>query len=171
MAFYYQHPEYLGLQDRVLRLSNRLRERVAVQSVYLVARHFYRNLPGWTPEALAKRFDLPTEPLGHIFAALEKANIFVESRADPAIFVPAQDLARVRITQILEIVRTAEEKTEIQASRIHSEPVVDDIMKRMDGAIYTELGEITVKDLVMSESSSPITIEAMDGEAGGENGE
>ena len=43
VAFYYQHPEYLGIQDRVFRLSNRLRERVALHAVYLVSKHFLTN--------------------------------------------------------------------------------------------------------------------------------
>lgn len=161
VAFYYQNPEYLGIQDRVLRLSNRLRERVALQSVYLVARHFYHNLPGWTPEALGKRFDVPTEPLGRIFRALETANVLVETRSDPPTYLPARDLDMVRVRDILEIVRTAEEKTQVHSDRIHSEPVVDNLMKRIDTAIGTELGEITVKDLVVSESGATVSIDDM----------
>ena len=171
VAFYYQNPEYLGIQDRVLRLSNRLRERVALQSVYLSARHFYHNLPGWTPEALGKRFDVPTEPLGQIFRALEKANVLVETRGDPPTYLPARDLDAVRVRDILEIVRTAEEKTQVHSDRIHSEPVVDNLMKRIDTAICTELGEITVKDLVMSKSGAMVSIEDMGREKIAENGE
>ena len=171
VAFYYQNPQYLGIQDRALTLSNRLRERVALQSVYLVARHFYRDLPGWTPEALGKRFDVPTEPLGRIFGALEKAKILVETRSDPPTFLPARDLDTVRVRDILEIVRTAEEKAQLHSDRIHSEPIVDDIMKRVDTAIYAELGEITVKDLVMSESGSMVSINHMGREKISENGE
>lgn len=171
VAFYYQNPEYLGIQDRVLRLSNRLRERVALQSVYLIARHFYHNLPGWTPEALGKRFDVPTEPLGRIFRALEKAHVLVETKSDPPTYLPARDLDAVRVRDILEIVRTAEEKTQVHSDRIHSEPVVDDIMKRLDMAIRTELGEITVKDLVMSESGTMVSIKDMGREKIAENGE
>ena len=171
VAFYYQNPEYLGIRDRVLRLSNRLRERVALQSVYLVARHFYRDLPGWTPEALGKRFDVPAEPLGRIFRALEKAKILVETRADPPTFLPARDLDSVRVREILEIVRTAEEKTQVHADRIHAEPIVDEVMKRVDTAIYAELGEITVKDLVMSESGSLVSIKNLGREQVMENGE
>ena len=156
VAFYYQNPEYLGIRDRVLRLSNRLRERVALQSVYLVASHFYHDLPGWTPEALGKRFDVPTEPLGRIFRALERAKILVETRGDPPTFVPARDFDAVRVSDVLEVVRTAEEKTQVHADRIHSEPIVEGLMERIDKAITTELGEITVKDLVMSESGSPV---------------
>ena len=118
VAFYYQHPEYLGIQDRVLHLGNRLRERVALQSVYLVAKHFSHELPGWLPEALGKHFDVPTEPLGRIFSALETANILVETRGESPTFVPARDFPSIRLTEILAVVRTAEEKTQVHASRI-----------------------------------------------------
>ena len=162
VAFYYQHPEYLGIQDRVLRLSNRLRERVALQSVYLVAKHFFHELPGWTPEALGKHFDVPTEPLGRIFTALEKANILVETRGESPKFVPARDFGSIRITEILAVVRTAEERTQVHASRIQSGPIIDDIMLRLDHAVRSELGDLTVKDLVMSESRVPGLSEQME---------
>ena len=77
----------------------------------------------------------------------------------------------MRVRDILEIVRTAEEKTQVHSDRIHSEPVVDDIMKRLDMAIRTELGEITVKDLVMSESGTMVSIKDMGREKIAENGE
>ena len=159
VAFYYQHPEYLGIQDRVLRLSNRLRERVALQAVYLVAKHFFHNLPGWTPEVLGKHFDVPTEPLGRIFSALEDAKILVETRSDSPVFLPARDFNNVQIAEILKVVRTAEEKTQVHANRIPSEPIIDDIMERLDHATNSELGEITLKDLVMAESCSPVSIQ------------
>ena len=44
-------------------------------------------------------------------------------------------------------------------------------MKRVDTAIYAELGEITVKDLVMSESGSLVSIKNLGREQVMENGE
>jgi len=70
VSFCSQHPEYLGVQDRSLRLSNRLRERLALQVVYLIAQHFRRGLPGWSMTDFCKRFDVLSEPLARILRAM-----------------------------------------------------------------------------------------------------
>lgn len=154
VAFYYQHPEYLGVQHE-LRFSNRLRERIALQTIYLIARHYYKNLPGWTPDTLAKRFDVPVEPLGRIFRALEAGGILVQARGEPPNYLPARDLDTVRVKEILDLVRTAEERTQLHYDRIQSEPVIDRLMTQLDQSVEATLGDTTVKDLAMSEAAPP----------------
>ena len=72
-----------------------------------------------------------------------------------------RDLDTVRVKEVLDIVRTAEEKTLFHSDRIQSEAVVDGIMERVDSAVNAALGEMSVKDLVMSESGSVVSMEGL----------
>jgi membrane protein len=48
MAFYLQHPEYLYVKPGEPRLSNRMRERLALVVVHLMGSHFLKGKPPWT---------------------------------------------------------------------------------------------------------------------------
>ncbi|MGD8935334.1 MAG: YihY/virulence factor BrkB family protein, partial [Thiogranum sp.] len=63
VAFYAQYPQYLTREPVRLRLSNRLRERLALQIMFMVADHHLRKLKPWTAEALVHRLGLPMQPV------------------------------------------------------------------------------------------------------------
>ena len=156
VAFYTQHPEYLGVQQRSLRLSNRLRERVALQVVYLIGRAFYANEPGWTLIGLAKRFDVPSEPLRAILDALETNGLVGQTRDDPPRFLPARALDGVTVKEVLDMVRSAEEQSQIRSDRIGNEPAVDAVMADIDAAVSAALGDLTIRGLVESEADTSV---------------
>ena len=61
IAFYHQHPEYLTLRSRDARLSNRLKERLALSAMYLITQSHFRGTSPWTAEGLAKHLAVPTD--------------------------------------------------------------------------------------------------------------
>ena len=108
---------------------------------------------------MGKLFDVPTEPLSRIFNALENAKFLVETRGESLTFVPARDFESIRVTEVLAVVRTDEEKPQVHASRIQSVPIIDDIMQRIYDVVRVELRELTIKDLVMFESCQTVLTE------------
>ncbi len=60
VSFYLQHPEYLYAEPGEPRLSNRMRERLALAIMYLIGLHFIRGRPPWTLQQLAQRLCVPT---------------------------------------------------------------------------------------------------------------
>ncbi|MDX2316646.1 MAG: YihY/virulence factor BrkB family protein, partial [Gammaproteobacteria bacterium] len=77
VAFYDQHPEYLGLLTHELRFSSRVRERLSLLACFLIVQHFQYRLEPWTDVALARRLGVPLETLSELLEQFEKATIVV----------------------------------------------------------------------------------------------
>jgi len=59
IAFYLQYPEYLSSRERDLRLSNRLRERLALKLMQRVVRRHFAGPEGATEDELAQALRMP----------------------------------------------------------------------------------------------------------------
>ena len=59
VAFYTQHPEYLGLLDKDLHVSARMRERIGLQAMVEIGRRHYFANPPFSAAALAERLRVP----------------------------------------------------------------------------------------------------------------
>ena len=162
IAFYTQHPEYVGIRQRSLHMSARLQERVALQVAYLIGRHYYQALPGWTLNGFGKRFDVPAEPLGAILSALESAGLLVQTRDEPPHFVPARDFGVVTVKEILDEVRRAQESNQVRAENLNNEPVVDGIVEKIDAALDIAVGSITIRQLAETEAACFASIDQPD---------
>ena len=152
VAFYTQYPEYLGDQKRALSLSNRVRERLGLQVAYLISRHYFQDLPGWSIAEFSRRFGVPAEPLGVLLTSMEKTGLVVQTRDEPARYVPARDFGAVTVKDVLDSVRCAEEQSEIAHRRIRTEPVVDALMDTYEGALESAFGSMTLRELIESET-------------------
>jgi membrane protein len=88
IAFYVQNPVALRIGRREPRISNGLRERIALNAMYLIALAFRNGDPGCTTTVLAE-----LEAAGLISATQEEA------------LVPGRDLSRITLADILAAVR------------------------------------------------------------------
>ncbi len=159
VAFYSQNPQYVGAESRELRLSNRLKERVALQALLLIARHHYESLPAWSLDDLAKRMRIPPEPVRRIFDALEAGGVLVQTAREPPGYVPARDFGSLRLREVLELVRSAEERDRIHPRRVSSDSAVDRLIARLDESLDDALGSSTVKDLAQDRVSPLVAME------------
>ena len=163
LAFYTQNPDHLGVGRRGLRLSNRRREQFALQVMCLVARHYYQGLSGWTDVGFAKRFGLPAESLGFILTALQDAGLLVQTRDEPPHFVPACDFGTVTVKQVLDQVRNAEDGPQHLVRSSTCEPVVDEVMKKVDAAVDIAVGLTSIRELIDSKTPCFASIAQADG--------
>jgi membrane protein len=62
VAFYRQHPEYVVAPGGEPHLSNRMRERVALVVMSLIADHYHKGRPGWTMQQLSQALTCPHMP-------------------------------------------------------------------------------------------------------------
>ncbi|MEJ2509376.1 MAG: YihY/virulence factor BrkB family protein, partial [Gammaproteobacteria bacterium] len=69
IAFYHQHPEYLSVRRREMRLSARMQERLALLIMYLVARNYYQGRTAWTIRGLTQRLRIPMDLLEDVLLA------------------------------------------------------------------------------------------------------
>ncbi len=113
LAFYVQHPEYLPLGQRALSASNATRERLALSTMLLVGRDFEKPGHGWRIESLA---GAPPSAAAPARASRCRPHGRRSSDADerePA--VPARDLRRISVIDILAAVRSSERDSHHQS--------------------------------------------------------
>jgi membrane protein len=145
LAFYVQHPEYLPLGQRALSASNTTRERLALSTMLLVGRDFEKPGHGWRIESLAAHLRVPRHLLEPVAAALMNAGLL--TRTNENRLIPARDLRRIGLIDILASVRSSERDSHHQAVddwNATVSAVADDIER----ALRDALGERTLADLV-----------------------
>ena len=150
VAFYDQHPEYLGLLTHELRFSSRVRERLSLLACFLIVQHFQYRLDPWTDVALARRLGVPLETLSELLEEFEKASIVVAVGGNTDAHVPARDPASVTVSEVLEGARSAGESHQFSYDNIASVPAVDGIYAAIDDAVGNALGPRTMRDLVLA---------------------
>lgn len=149
IAFYHQQPEYLGLDRSDLQLSPRMRERLALQIMFLVAqRHYEEDATAWSIDGLAQRLRLPVDAVGRVLDALESDGLLAVSGDRDDRYLPAKALETLALTEVLASVRTGEETALLNAERLPAEPSVDALGERIDAAVAGVLGTFTLRDLV-----------------------
>jgi membrane protein len=133
-AFYLQHPEYVVPQMGEPRLSNRMRERVALMAVYLVGRAFRDGEPAWTFAALTQRLGVPMHALDAVLGALQRGGILLQTGDDPPAFLPARDLHGIAIDDVLRRVRAAGEENSLGPDAMPAPPELESLLSGMEAA-------------------------------------
>jgi len=146
VAFYHQHPEYLLSRVRDLRLSNRLRERLALLVAGQCARNYEAGTAAWTSDALSTRLGIPNSNTARILTILEQEGFLLRTAADPPCFVPARAPEAIRIKSLLDAVRCFEER-EHGCHGTAPDRGIAAVERRLDEAMAAALGDMTLRDL------------------------
>lgn len=149
IAFYHQYPQYLSVRRRALRLSNRLRERVALQVMYKVGGHHYQRLPALTAQQLARQLRLPLDVLETVLGCLERHGLLVESADDPPVYLPGRPLEETPLVEVVHAIRSAGEEAFFSAAHLPREAAVEAVMGDIDQALDQALEGRTLKDLAL----------------------
>ncbi|UCF87528.1 MAG: YihY/virulence factor BrkB family protein [Nitrospiraceae bacterium] len=154
VSFYHQYPQFLTVKKETLLLSNRLKERLALLIMYLIGYNFYHNVHPWTLNSLITRLELPVEPVQDVLMALEKHGLILETGDDPPSYIPAKDIETIKVKELLNAIRAAEEISYSIEHSFLSMREVDRVIGKVDNAIDGALGEESLKDLVVERSVS-----------------
>jgi membrane protein len=145
LAFYVQNPDDLRLGQRAPTASNTLRERLALTAMLLVGRDFARPDHGWRIESLAARIRVPRHVLEPVAAALTSAGLL--SRTNENRLIPARDLRRIALADILDAVRSSAHHSQHETEHDWN-PTVNAVAEHVEVAIREALGDRTLEDLV-----------------------
>jgi membrane protein len=140
VAFYFQNPAYLRIGRREPRLSNAMRERVALNIMYLVGKEFRQPTQGVDLRSLSQSLRIPSITLAPIAMGLEANGIITTSENEK--ILPARDIARISLADILKVVRVDGE------TGSHRNPKwdapVDQLGKNLDDAIANSLASTSL---------------------------
>jgi membrane protein len=150
VAFYVQYPKYMTLHRVRFVISNRLRERLALQLMYLIGYNYYHNLPPWDVDGLVARLDMPGQPVQRVLASLVDAGYLVEVPGEETpVYLPMHDIETMRLAELLAAVRQSGESRFLNASQLPGITPVDGLVARLDEMAGRIMEERTLKDLVV----------------------
>ncbi|MCH7502185.1 MAG: YihY/virulence factor BrkB family protein [Proteobacteria bacterium] len=144
LAFYFQNPAYLRIGRREPRLSNSMRERLALNVMFLVGRAF-RN-PGQIVNVgtLSETIKIPSITLAPVIAGLEKDGLLTSNDSEE--LLPGREMARIGLNDILAVVRIGGE------TGSHRDPEwaieIEGLGRQLDGALLTTVAGRSLSDLL-----------------------
>ena len=137
LSFYMQNRPYLRLGLTELRLSAVQREQLTLKVMYLIARSYQEGKTRWTVDALAHELGMPGIAISRIVGALENEHLV--TLADDESLLPARDLGKITIQEIIDIARN--EKAGQVTPRSFKVPAIDAISSKMDEAWRKSCGD------------------------------
>jgi membrane protein len=145
LAFYFQNPAFLRIGRREPRLSNAMRERLALNIMLLVGRAF-RDGESSTESVhtLARTLRIPSITLTPIIAGLESDGLLMSTEDED--LVPGREMARIPLNEILAVVREHGETGSYRDPKW-----ADEIMglgDQVDAAVAKTMGDKTLADLL-----------------------
>jgi membrane protein len=149
IAFYRQYPEYLAARSADLRLSNRLRERLALSVGAALAERHRSGQPPWTADALSHTLSVPMTNVAKMLHILEDGGFVLRTAAEPPGYVPARSPAVIPVADMLRGVRSdGEDRLRIQVPPHNA--VVTRLEHHIDVAVDEALEGMTLADLAES---------------------
>jgi membrane protein len=147
IAFYHQNPDFVTPYKEAARLSNRVKERLALSATLLIGQSYYRQEQPWTLERLAIRLRVSRDILGLVLGALERAGLMKRTADKPPVYLPGWAPEATPIKAILDAVRSSEEG-HVALSGVATDPVVERLEALLDAAVGQALDQQTVKDMI-----------------------
>lgn len=153
IACYHQYPALLVTPRREFRLSNRVKEKLALLVVTFIGRNFYTNAPAWSLESLAGRIGVPALSVETVLTAIQRAGYITETADDPPRYIPARSFETIPVKELLDTLRTAEEEPSTSDAMLPHETEVDMLLARVDKAVDASLRGSSLRELAMHDVS------------------
>jgi membrane protein len=159
VAFYTQHPEYLYLGSGEPRLSNRVRERLALSLMSRVASRFLAGQPAISLEQFTQQMRMPMHVLSTVVTALQDNELLQQTGDDPPLYLPARDPSMISVTQVLNAVRSAGEARFFSPDKLPTPAPVDEVLEKIRTAVETAAGSVSLRDLAeVSEGNGDVGV-------------
>ena len=103
LAFYHQRPAFLRIGRQEPRLSNAMRENLALNIMLLVGSAFRDSTSTMTISDVASKLKIPSIALAPIISALEQDGLLLSTEKEE--LLPGREMTRISLEQILDVVR------------------------------------------------------------------
>ncbi len=147
VAFYAQHPEYLFARGGEPRLSNRMRERLALSAMTLVVRRFLAGEAAPSLAEFTRQLGVPMHALQAVLDALGEQGLLAQSADEPTRFLPGRDPSLISVSQVLATVRAAGEERFLAPEAMTVPHVVDEVLDLAREAVDASVGATTLREL------------------------
>lgn len=158
LAFYHQYPGRLTHHRQAMRMSNRMKERIALHAMTLIGQNWYGEKPNWSINALAREMQLPLESLVYLMGILKEADMVRYSDDHLPVILPGTPLEQLTAGRVIQAVRTAEESPVLSPSALAPNDAVEALWSRLEKSLADQLDSTTVKDLALFDAASKIPV-------------
>lgn len=148
VAFYLQNPNFIEKTAGRLTLSNELRERLAMDVMYLVAKSFRKRDTVWNVKRLSDHFMIPADALATITQRLERCGLLMMTDEKEGRFVPGTDLEFIGMESVRAAVRGTDPELDHDPRRIPITPLIRQLADEAEQAATTRLEGNNLRDLL-----------------------
>jgi len=148
VAFYYEHPEYLVALGGEPQLSNRMRERLALGTMSLIAGRFVYGKPPLAAVELSRLLNTPLNAVQNVLDTLERNALVSVNAGDPPAYSPARDVSTISVRHLLDVVRAAGEKGYFSGAELPVPRQVERALARLEAAAGASVEHLSARDLV-----------------------
>jgi membrane protein len=144
LAFYHQNPAFLRIGRREPRLSNAMRERLALNIMLLVGRAFRQGDTTISVHELARTLHIPSITLTPIITGLETDGLLTSTEEED--LLPGREMSRILLNDVIAVVRERGETGSYRDPKWADE--ITGLGEQMDAAVSSTIGEQTLADLL-----------------------
>jgi membrane protein len=144
LAFYHQNPAFLRIGRQEPRLSNSMRERLALNIMMMVGTAFRSGDQRVGARDISSALNIPTIALTPVSTALEEEGLLASTESEE--LIPGREMSRIRLQDILAVVRVGGETGSDRSPSWSQE--VEALGLELDHAVAGALGPRTLADLL-----------------------
>jgi membrane protein len=144
LAFYHQNPAYLRIGRREPRLSNAMRERLALNIMFLVGKSFRDPDTQLRMGDLSTSLKIPSITLAPITTGLEQSGLL--SLTENEVLQPGREMSRILLNDILDVVRVEGETGSHRDPKWSAE--IESVGAKLDDALAKTVGGKSLSDLL-----------------------
>lgn len=144
LAFYHQRPAFLRIGQREPRLSNAMRERLALNIMYLVGRAFRDRDRTVTLDVLGGKLKMPLVAMSPVTSRLVDGGFLVATEHGE--LLPGGEMSRMPLRDILKVVREFGDTGSYRAPEWAGG--IDELGGRIDAAVDKVVKDQTLADLL-----------------------
>lgn len=148
ISYCHQNINFLHITKSAFKLSNRLKEKLSLRIMQLISQNFYNSKENLNLDSLTDRIGLHQDDISESLNNLVDNKILTETNEEPTSYLPAKDLEMITVIDVLKSVRFNSANENFIETNYLTEPVVNDIMNKIDSSIDSAVKEMNFKDLV-----------------------
>jgi membrane protein len=158
IAFYIQNPRYITpAAHRVLILSNRMREYLALAIICEVGQLFYDRKPACNTECLSEKLEVDGEMLEPVLRMLEEKHYLERLEDLDGAFLPAIPLDTALVAGLIEDIRDSGDTVHIHDQNLYTNATAVEVLELDTEARRSALEGQTLKDLVMNKKDQKLS--------------
>ncbi len=144
LAYYFQNPAFLRIGRREPQLSNAMRERLALNVMFLVGHSFQDSSGSVTVRTISQALKIPSITLAPVIGALHESGLLKATENEE--MLPGRQMSKIRLDDILSVVRVHGETGSYRDPAWSDQ--IEALGRNLDDAILATVGERTLADLL-----------------------